>query len=98
MSVQYLRDAAAAGDGVSDALNAKGEEFGEERIIHCLTSLPRPMDAEGICKHLAGKVAEWATGAERFDDTTILALRLTNELRHPPLTPSLATVNLPLLI
>jgi hypothetical protein len=32
------------------------------------------MDAEGICKHLAGKVAEWATGAERFDDTTILAL------------------------
>src|SRR6266478_2650960 len=61
-------------DGVSDALNAKGEEFGEERIMHCLTSLPRPMDAEGICKHLAGKVAEWATGAERFDDTTILAL------------------------
>ncbi len=61
-------------DGVSDALNAKGEEFGEERIMHCLTSLPRPMDAEGICKHLAGSVAEWATGAERFDDTTILAL------------------------
>jgi len=61
-------------DGVSDALNSEGEEFGEERIMRCLTSLARPMDAEGICKHLAGKVAEWATGAERFDDTTILAL------------------------
>ena len=61
-------------DGVSDSLNSEGEEFGEERIMRCLTSLPRPMDAEGICKHLAGKVAEWATGAERFDDTTILAL------------------------
>jgi serine phosphatase RsbU (regulator of sigma subunit) len=61
-------------DGVSDALNSEGEEFGEERIMRCLTSLRRPMDAEGICKHLAGKVAEWAAGADRFDDTTILAL------------------------
>jgi hypothetical protein len=42
--------------------------------MRCLTSLARPMDAEGICKHLAGKVAERAAGADRFDDTTILAL------------------------
>jgi serine phosphatase RsbU (regulator of sigma subunit) len=61
-------------DGVADALNSEGEELGEERIMRCLTSLPRPIDAEGICKHLAGKVAEWVAGADRFDDTTILAL------------------------
>jgi serine phosphatase RsbU (regulator of sigma subunit) len=61
-------------DGVADALNSEGEEFGEERIMRCLTSLPRPIDAEEICKHLAGKVAEWADGADRSDDTTILAL------------------------
>jgi sigma-B regulation protein RsbU (phosphoserine phosphatase) len=61
-------------DGVSDALNSEGEEFGEERVMRCLTSLPRPIDAEAICKHLAGKIAEWAVGMERFDDTTILAL------------------------
>jgi phosphoserine phosphatase RsbU/P len=61
-------------DGVSDALNSEGEEFGEERVIRHLASLPKPIDAEGICKHLAGKVAEWAGGADRFDDTTILAL------------------------
>jgi hypothetical protein len=42
--------------------------------MRCLSSLPRPIDAEGICKRLAGKVAEWAAGADRFDDTTILAL------------------------
>ena len=66
-------------DGVSDALNSEGEEFGEERIMRCLTSLPRPIDAEGICKHLAGKVAEWAAGADRFDDTTILALSVDAE-------------------
>jgi sigma-B regulation protein RsbU (phosphoserine phosphatase) len=61
-------------DGVSDALNSEGEEFGEERILRCLTSLPRRIDAEGLCKHLAGKVAEWAADADLSDDTTILAL------------------------
>ena len=61
-------------DGVSDALNSEGEEFGEERVTRCLASLPRPIDAEGLCKHLVGKVAEWTAGAHRSDDTTILAL------------------------
>jgi sigma-B regulation protein RsbU (phosphoserine phosphatase) len=61
-------------DGVLDALNSEGEEFGEERIIRCLTSLPRSIDAEGICKRLAEQVAEWAAGADRFDDTTIMVL------------------------
>jgi sigma-B regulation protein RsbU (phosphoserine phosphatase) len=61
-------------DGVSDALNSEGEQFGEERITRCLASLTRPIDAEGICKHLAGRVAEWAAGADRSDDTTILTL------------------------
>src|SRR5262249_46567521 len=61
-------------DGVSDTRNPNGEEFGEERIMQCLSSLPRPIDAEGICKHLCQRAAEWAAGAERFDDTTILAL------------------------
>jgi phosphoserine phosphatase RsbU/P len=61
-------------DGLSEALNAEGEEFGEERIMRYLISLPKPIDAEAICKHLAGRVAEWTGGADRFDDTTILAL------------------------
>jgi serine phosphatase RsbU (regulator of sigma subunit) len=61
-------------DGVSDAVNSEGEEFGEERIMRCLISLPKLVDAEGICEHLAGKVAEWAAGVHRSDDTTILAL------------------------
>jgi serine phosphatase RsbU (regulator of sigma subunit) len=61
-------------DGVSDALNSEGEEFGEERIMRCLVSLPKPIDAERICEYLAAKVAEWAAGVHRSDDTTILAL------------------------
>jgi sigma-B regulation protein RsbU (phosphoserine phosphatase) len=61
-------------DGVTDALNSEGEEFGEARVMRCLSSVPGRMDAEGLCKHLAGQVAEWAADADRFDDTTILAL------------------------
>jgi serine phosphatase RsbU (regulator of sigma subunit) len=61
-------------DGVSDALNYQGVEFGDERIMRCMTSLPRSIDAEGICKHLAKQVTEWAVGADRSDDATILAL------------------------
>ena len=67
-------------DGVSDALNSEGEEFGEERIMRCLTSLPRPIDAEGICKHLAAKVAEWTARRGPIDDTTILALSVDADL------------------
>jgi sigma-B regulation protein RsbU (phosphoserine phosphatase) len=70
-------------DGVSDALNSEEEEFGEERIMRCLASLPRPIDAEGICKHLAENVAEWAAGMPRSDDTTILALSVdARPLKH----------------
>jgi sigma-B regulation protein RsbU (phosphoserine phosphatase) len=65
-------------DGVSDALNSEGEEFGEERIMSCLASLPKPIDAEGICEYLAGRVAEWANGLDRSDDTTILVLSVAD--------------------
>jgi sigma-B regulation protein RsbU (phosphoserine phosphatase) len=65
-------------DGVSDALNAKGEEFGEKRIMCCLASLPKPINAEAICEHLASKVAEWADGVHRTDDTTILVLSVAD--------------------
>jgi sigma-B regulation protein RsbU (phosphoserine phosphatase) len=65
-------------DGVSDALNLEGEEFGEERIMRLLGSLPKPIDAKGICEYLAGKVAEWAHGVHRADDTTVLVLSADN--------------------
>jgi serine phosphatase RsbU (regulator of sigma subunit) len=61
-------------DGVTDALNSHGEEFGEERIISCCTSLPKGASAEEICMLLSGSVVEWAAGVEQFDDTTILVL------------------------
>jgi sigma-B regulation protein RsbU (phosphoserine phosphatase) len=61
-------------DGITDALNSQGEEFGEARLLSCCNSLPQGANAEAICMLLSQRVAEWAGGVEQFDDTTILAL------------------------
>jgi serine phosphatase RsbU (regulator of sigma subunit) len=61
-------------DGLTDALNYQGEEFGEERLIRCCNSLPQGASAEAICTLLSKRVVEWAAGVEQFDDTTILVL------------------------
>jgi serine phosphatase RsbU (regulator of sigma subunit) len=61
-------------DGVTDALNSRGEEFGEERLMSCCTSLPKGANAETICTLVSKAVVEWAAGVEQFDDTTILVL------------------------
>ncbi|HWF48967.1 MAG TPA: SpoIIE family protein phosphatase [Bryobacteraceae bacterium] len=61
-------------DGVTDALNSQGEEFGEARLMSCCASLPRGANAESICMLLSRGVVEWAAGVEQFDDTTILVL------------------------
>jgi len=61
-------------DGLIDALNLKGEEFGEERLVSCCRLLPKGSSAESICTLLSQRVAEWSAGAEQFDDTTLLVL------------------------
>jgi serine phosphatase RsbU (regulator of sigma subunit) len=61
-------------DGVTDALNSQGEEFGEVRLLSYCNSLPRGASAESICMLLSKAVVEWAAGVEQFDDTTILVL------------------------
>jgi serine phosphatase RsbU (regulator of sigma subunit) len=61
-------------DGLIDALNSTGEEFGEERLVDHCRSLPTGATAQGICAHLSRCIAEWSAGVEQFDDTTILVL------------------------
>jgi serine phosphatase RsbU (regulator of sigma subunit) len=61
-------------DGLIDALNLQGMEFGEERLLSCCKLLPKGISAESICTFLSQRVAEWSAGAEQFDDTTLLVL------------------------
>jgi hypothetical protein len=59
-------------DGVTDALNSRGDEFGEETLLSCCASLPKGANAETICQLLSNAV--WSVGVEQFDDITILVL------------------------
>jgi sigma-B regulation protein RsbU (phosphoserine phosphatase) len=61
-------------DGVTDAQNAAGEEFGEARTQALLRSLAgRPADE--IVTEVLGALEEFVQGTPQFDDMTILVLR-----------------------
>ena len=60
--------------GITDALNAQGEDFCEERLIKCCNSAPEGADAEAIGRLISKSIAEWTAGVGQFDDTTILVL------------------------
>jgi serine phosphatase RsbU (regulator of sigma subunit) len=60
-------------DGVPEAVNADGEEFGEER----LTALLRESigaTAEEVSAKLAERMRQWGAGAEQYDDLTFVVV------------------------
>ena len=61
-------------DGLTDAENAAEEEFGDERLIQCCSTIAAAMNAKGVADTLMQAVAEWSGGRERFDDTTVVVL------------------------
>ena len=63
-------------DGVTDAENGAEEDFGDERLIECCSTIASGMDAKGVADRLMQAVAEWSGGRERFDDTTVVVLRV----------------------
>jgi serine phosphatase RsbU (regulator of sigma subunit) len=63
-------------DGLTDAENAAEEEFGDERLIESCSTIAAEMDAKGVAERLMQAVAEWSAGRERFDDTTVVVLRV----------------------
>jgi sigma-B regulation protein RsbU (phosphoserine phosphatase) len=65
-------------DGVPDATNGSGEQFGYERFA---TYLSRHGDCpvEELVESLAADIAEWCGEAAAFDDLTMLALEVVEE-------------------
>jgi serine phosphatase RsbU (regulator of sigma subunit) len=61
-------------DGLTDAQNAAGEDFGDEHLIDCCRTVAPAIDAEGVAERLMHAVAEWSTGTEQFDDTTVVVV------------------------
>jgi serine phosphatase RsbU (regulator of sigma subunit) len=67
-------------DGVSEAANRSGEEFGDERLVEML-SKGEDLPPLSVCEQIGSEVAAF-TGAEETlqDDRTLLAVRfLSNE-------------------
>jgi sigma-B regulation protein RsbU (phosphoserine phosphatase) len=60
-------------DGVTEALDAEGQEFGEERLKTFLRGATGKT-AEEISSSLAGRVREWIADAEQHDDLTLVVV------------------------
>lgn len=61
-------------DGVSDAMNAAGEEFGVERLAGLLHSR-RKRSAEEIAEAIATAVRDFAGDVAQYDDFTMIVLK-----------------------
>jgi predicted ester cyclase len=61
-------------DGITEALNIDGEEFGEERLLCCVKANPE-IAPTALLERLLDTVHQFTTGAEQNDDVTLLVLR-----------------------
>ncbi len=62
-------------DGILDAENAQGEMYGEERLSHLLCA-QRDNSAAEIADAILAHVAQFQGAHDRFDDETIIVLRV----------------------
>jgi sigma-B regulation protein RsbU (phosphoserine phosphatase) len=61
-------------DGVSEALSAAGEEFGEERIREAIAG-PGCESTEAVLQALLASVKQFAHGAVQNDDVTAMVVK-----------------------
>ncbi len=61
-------------DGVTEARDVKGEEFGRDRMLEALVSC-HGLKAETVLERLLTAVSRFSAGAPQADDITVLALR-----------------------
>ena len=62
-------------DGLSEALNVDGEEFGANRIMDTLKSIAS-LSADQIRDVVARRVKEWCSGISLYDDLTFVVLKV----------------------
>ena len=62
-------------DGITDARNLEGEDYGEERLLQLAERLPRGLSADEIVRAVADEVSRFTAGADQADDITLVALK-----------------------
>jgi serine phosphatase RsbU (regulator of sigma subunit) len=63
-------------DGITEAMNAAGEEWGEERLRQAVGS-NRALPARELIEHIMRTCDEFVAGAAQYDDMTLVAARVT---------------------
>jgi serine phosphatase RsbU (regulator of sigma subunit) len=61
-------------DGVTDAANLLGEEFGLERLSNLIRS-SHALSADGLMNHIVGSVTDFSRDVGFEDDVTILVVK-----------------------
>ena len=62
-------------DAISEALNGSGEEFGDDRILDCVSTIPPWTDPGILIDTLFTRVREFTVGEAQSDDMTTLVVR-----------------------
>jgi sigma-B regulation protein RsbU (phosphoserine phosphatase) len=62
-------------DGLTEAMNAQGEQFGEQRVCEFVEGLPRDLGAKEVAERTLGRLREFLGDCEPQDDITLLVLR-----------------------
>jgi serine phosphatase RsbU (regulator of sigma subunit) len=62
-------------DGITDARNRLGEDFGEGRLLELVERLPERLTADEIIRAIADEVTRFSDGADQMDDITLVALK-----------------------
>jgi sigma-B regulation protein RsbU (phosphoserine phosphatase) len=63
-------------DGISEAANAHGLQFGEERLYEVLAAMPRALSAREVAERLLGTLHDFLDGTEPQDDITLMVLKV----------------------
>jgi sigma-B regulation protein RsbU (phosphoserine phosphatase) len=74
-------------DGVTEARDAAGEEFGDERLVALAEALPRGLSARDTAERLLGELRAFLGGVEAQDDITLLVLRVLEPAAVPDAAP-----------
>ena len=61
-------------DGVTEAVDAKGELFGEKRLSNAIEAVRDP-DPQSLCTVVRAAVSAFSNGLAQADDITVLAIR-----------------------
>ena len=62
-------------DGLTEALNVDGEEFGATRIMETLKSIAS-LSVDQIRDEVVQRVKDWCTGMSLYDDLTFVVMKV----------------------